>query len=114
MEALELAQKTIEAASDKQATDIVLLDARKVCDFADYFVICSGGSSRQLQSIYDEIEHVLKNKGAVPIHSEGTMDSGWMLLDYGAVIVHVFAETERDFYQLDKLWEEATPVVRIQ
>jgi ribosome-associated protein len=114
MEALELAQKTIEAASDKQASDIVILDARKVCSFADYFVICSGGNSRQLQSICDEVEHVLKREGVIPVHTEGTMDSGWMLLDYGDVIVHIFAGPERDFYQLDKLWEEATPVVRIQ
>ncbi len=114
MEALALAQKTIEAASDKQASDIVLLDARNVCSFADYFVICSGESARQLQSIHDEIEHALKEEGVRPVHFEGTTDSGWMLLDYGDVIVHIFAPEEREFYQLDKLWEEAKPVLRIQ
>ena len=114
MDALELAQKTVEIASDKQASDIVLLDARGICSFADYFVICSGNSARQLQSIYDEIEHVLKSVGVLPHHSEGTMDSGWLLLDYGDVIVHIFAPPERDFYKLDKLWDRATPLVRIQ
>lgn len=114
LEALALAQKTVEAASEKQASDIVLLDARGVCSFADYFVICNGDSARQLQSIYDEVEHVLKREGVLPHHFEGTMDSGWMLLDYGDVIVHIFAPTERDFYKLDKLWSEAKPVLRIQ
>ena len=114
MEALEVAKKTVEAAGDKQASDIVLLDARGVCSFADYFVICSGNSPRQLQSIYDEVEHILKKEGVLPHHYEGTMDSGWMLLDYGDVIVHIFAPVEREFYQLEKMWSEATPVVRIQ
>lgn len=114
MESLELAQKTIEAATDKQASDIVLLDARGVCSFADYFVICSGESSRQLQSIHDEIEGVLKKEGVRPAHLEGTMDSGWMLLDYGDVVVHIFSQAERDFYKLDKMWDEAKAVLRIQ
>ena len=114
MEALEVAQKTVEAASDKQASDIVLLDARKVCSFADYFVICSGDSSRQLQSIYDEVEHVLKREGVSLHHYEGTGDSGWMLLDYGDVIVHIFSPAEREYYKLDKMWSEAKPVLRVQ
>lgn len=91
-----------------------MLDTRRICSFADYFVICSGDSARQLESIHDEIEHVLKKEGVLPHHFEGTMDSGWMLLDYGDVIVHIFAPAEREFYQLDKLWSEAVPVVRIQ
>src|SRR3990172_11312747 len=109
MEALAVAQKTVEAACNKQASDIVLLDARGVCSFADYFVICSGDSARQLQSIYDEVEHVLKREGVLPHHFEGTMDSGWMLLDYGDVIVHIFATPERDFYKLDNMLSEAKP-----
>jgi ribosome-associated protein len=114
MESLALAQKTLEAASEKQASDIVLLDARGVCSFADYFVICSGESARQLQSIQDEIEHALKREGVRPAHVEGTADSGWMLLDYGDVIVHIFSPAEREFYQLDRFWDEAKPVLRIQ
>jgi ribosome-associated protein len=114
MDALELAQKTVEIASDKQASDIVLLDARGICSLADYFVICSGDSARQLKSIHDEVEHVLKREGVLPHHLEGAMDSGWLLLDYGDVIVHIFGRPEREFYQLDKLWGRATPLVRIQ
>jgi len=77
-------------------------------------VICSGESERQLRAIYDEIEHKLKEEGIKPHHREGTIDSGWMLLDFGDVIIHIFAPYERGYYQLDKLWREATTVVRIQ
>ncbi len=101
-------------AGDKQAQDIVLLDTRGICSFADYFVMCSAQSSRQIKAIYDEIVHSLKSEGILPHHREGMVDSGWLLLDYGDVIVHIFAPTERDYYQLDELWSQASPVVRIQ
>jgi ribosome-associated protein len=104
----------VEAATDKQAVDIALLDARGVCAFADYFVICSGDSERQLKTIHEEIEHILKREGILPHHREGTTDSGWFLLDFGDVIVHIFAPTEREYYQLDKLWGQTTPILRIQ
>jgi ribosome-associated protein len=104
----------VEAAADKQATDIVLLDARGVCSFADYFVICSGDSERQISAIYDEVGHRLKHEGILPHHYEGTVDSGWLLLDFGNIIVHIFAQFEREYYQLDKLWRQAVPVLRIQ
>ncbi|UCG10913.1 MAG: ribosome silencing factor [Dehalococcoidia bacterium] len=114
MEAIEVARKAVEAASDKQASDILLLDTRQVCGFADYFVICSGDSGRQIQAIYDEVGHSLKKSGIRPHHAEGALDSGWLLLDFGDVIVHIFALDERDYYQLDKLWSQAVPVLRVQ
>ena len=92
----------------------MLLDARAVCSFADYFVICAGDAERQIRAIYDEIAHSLKREGVLPHHHEGTVDSGWLLLDYGDVIVHIFGALEREYYQLDKLWNEAKPVLRIQ
>ena len=104
----------VEAASDKQAIEIVLLDTQDVCSFADYFVICSGDSPRQIDAIRDEIEHVLKKQGVLPHHHEGSTDSGWLLLDYGSIIIHIFAPVERDYYQLDKLWSQASTLVRIQ
>lgn len=104
----------VEVASDKQARDVVLLDARGVCGFADYFVICSGESERQIKAICEEIEHTLKKEGTAPHHHEGTIDSGWLLLDYGDVIVHILAPLERAYYELDKLWSQATAVVRMQ
>jgi len=92
----------------------VLLDTQGVCSFADYFVICSGDSERQMQAIYDEVGHTLKKEGILPHHREGTVNSGWLLLDFGNVIVHIFAPLEREYYQLDKLWSRATPIIRIQ
>lgn len=92
----------------------MLLDARGVCSFTDYFVICSGGAERQIRAIYEEIEHALKKAGVQPHHHEGTVDSGWLLLDYGDVIVHIFSTEEREHYQLDRLWNKVTTVLRIQ
>ena len=109
-----MARRAVGAASDKQASDIVLLDARAVCSFADFFVICAGDSERQTRTIYDEIAHSLKREGVLPHHHEGTIDSGWLLLDYGDVIVHIFGALEREYYRLDELWREAKPVLRIQ
>jgi ribosome-associated protein len=92
----------------------VLLDARGSCSFADYFVICSGESERQISAIYDEIWHRLKKEGILPHHYEGTVDSGWLLLDFGDIIVHIFSPFEREYYKLDELWSQAVPVLRIQ
>ncbi len=92
----------------------MLLDARGVCSFADYFMICSGESSKQIEAIRDEIGHVLKKEGILPHHYEGKVDSGWLLIDFSRVIVHVFAPWEREHYQLDQLWSQAIPIVRIQ
>lgn len=109
-----MARKAVEVASAKQAIDIVLLDTKRVCSFADYFVICSGDSERQIKTIYEEIGHILKEAGILPHHHEGTVDSGWLLIDFGDVIVHIFTLLEREHYQLDRLWEQASTVVRIQ
>lgn len=113
LEALEIARKSIDTAADKQATDIVMLDTREVCSFADYFVICTSETSRQTKAIADEIQLKLKKEGVLPLHLEGTADSGWFLLDYGDVIIHIFAPDEREYYQLDRLWDKAKTVVRI-
>ena len=85
-----------------------------MCSFADYFVICSGESEPQLKAIRDEIESSLKKEGVTTHHYEGTTESGWLLVDYGDVVIHVFSTPERENYQLEKLWSEARPVIRIQ
>jgi ribosome-associated protein len=90
-----------------------MLDMRDVCSFSDYFVISSGETDRQLKAIGEEIEKVLKGIGVTPKHREGTADSGWMLLDFGSVIVHVFSPDRREFYQLEDLWSQAKTVIRI-
>jgi len=94
--------------------DIALLDVQGVCSFADYLVICSGESNRQMKAIFDEVAHVLKREGIPPHHYEGDVESGWLLLDFGNVIVHVFSALEREYYRLDDLWSQAIPIIRIQ
>ena len=92
----------------------MLLDTHVVGGFADYFVLCTGDTARQIEAIREEIGHVLKREGVLPHHSEGTVESGWLLLDYGDVIVHIFAPPEREYYQLDNLWSQASTLVSIQ
>ena len=113
MESLELAHKVVDILSDKQAEDIVLLDSREVCSFADYFVISTGESTRQINALSAAVSEALKGEGRLPSHVEGTAESGWILLDYGDVIVHIFAPFERDYYQLDKFWETACTKIRV-
>jgi ribosome-associated protein len=103
-----------ELASEKQARNVAMLNVRASCSFADYFVICTGDTKRHIEAIWQGICEVLRAKGVVPLRNEGAPDSGWMLADFGSVIVHIFAPLEREYYQLDKLWDKATPVVRIQ
>jgi ribosome-associated protein len=91
-----------------------LLDVRDLCSFADYFVICAGESARQIGTISEEIVKALKKEGVLPHHREGDTDSGWLLLDYSDVIVHIFGAAEREYYNLDELWQEAKTVLRIQ
>jgi len=92
-----------------------LLDIHRVSLMADYFVICSGTSERQVRAIVDKIlEKVKKSAGITPLNVEGTPSSGWVLVDYGSVIVHIFAPSLREYYSLEKLWSEATMVVRVQ
>ena len=81
---------------------------------ADYFVICSGGSERQLGAVADGIIEKLRSEGVRPIGREGGSNSHWTLVDFGAVIVHVFAPPEREFYQLERHWSQAKTIVRVQ
>lgn len=111
---LDVARAAVEAAEDKKAADIVLLDVTGLTSIADYFVICSGGSERQLAAIAEGISERVEGLGVKPYAREGSALSHWLLVDLGSVIVHVFAPPERDFYQLERLWAEAKTVVRVQ
>ncbi len=111
---LDLARRIVELAEDKKAADIVLLDLAPLTTLADYFVICSGGSERQLDAIADGIVGSLRDERVKPIGREGTPASHWVLLDYGSVIVHIFTPPERDYYGLEKHWGEARTVLRVQ
>ena len=112
--ALDLARRIVELAEDKKAADIVLLDLGGLTTLADAFVICSGGSERQIDAIADGIVAGLRDEGVKPIGREGTPESHWVLLDYGSVIVHVFTPPERDYYSLERHWSAARTVLRVQ
>ena len=109
----EVARMAVEVASDKQAEDIVMLDIRELTAFADYFVIMSTESRRQLEALREDIVKALKDSGTSLYHSEGTAQAGWILLDYSNVIIHLFGTEEREYYRLDQLWSGAAQVVRI-
>lgn len=104
----------MDIASDKQASDIVILDIRNLTTFADYFVICSAASDRQVGAITSALRDELIETKIKPLHSEGAGQSGWVLMDYGDVIVHIFTPEERAYYGLEKLWSAAPAVLRIQ
>jgi ribosome-associated protein len=99
------------AAEDKKASDVTVLKLIGVTTFTDYFVICSANSSRQVQSISEEIEGSLRSKKVRPLHVEGRTNAEWVLMDYGTFIVHVFNEKSRQFYDLERLWRDAEKVV---
>lgn len=97
----------VAAAEDKKASEVTVLKLIEVTTFADYFVICSGNSARQVQAIADEIEESLRNQKVRPLHIEGYKNAEWVLMDYGPLIVHVFTEQARRFYDLERLWRDA-------
>lgn len=92
----------------------MLLDLRDVSLIADYFVICSSTSERQTKAITDDIVETLAREERIkPLQTEGTPDSGWVLLDYGSVVVHLFSPELREYYRLEKIWSQAVPVLHI-
>ncbi|MDQ2886129.1 MAG: ribosome silencing factor [Chloroflexota bacterium] len=110
----QMARAAADAASDKKASDVLLLDVREITTIADYFVICSGNNARQIQAIADAVDEALREQGARPFNREGVADTGWLLLDFGDIIVHIFGPTEREYYRIERLWSEAKTVVYLQ
>lgn len=110
----EVARAAVELASERQASDSVILDIRALASFADYFVITSALNARHLQALLEELDQGMKRLQAPLHHKEGTPESGWVLLDFGDVIVHLFLPEQRQRYGLEQLWQGAPAVVRIQ
>jgi ribosome-associated protein len=97
----------LKAAAEKKALEMVVLDLREVASFTDYFVITSGTNERQVQAISDEVFERLKKAGTPAARVEGRQTAEWILLDYGDLIVHIFDDKARRFYDLERLWREA-------
>ncbi len=97
----------IKAALGRKATNLVLLDIRELTSFADVFIICSGRSNRQVSAIAEHIKKDLKENGIQPLSIEGMTEGQWVLMDYGHILVHVFLEPVREFYDLEGFWSSA-------
>ncbi len=111
LETREIAVLAAEAAAEKKAEDIVVLDVAETLVITAYFVIATGRSDRQVRTIAEEVEDTLRERGGIkPIGREGQQEGRWILLDFGEVVVHVFQPDEREFYRLEKLWSDAPRV----
>lgn len=110
MNAKDLAIQAVKLMDAKKALDINMIDIRKVSTLGDYFVIATGTSNTHVKALADELEFRLKEEGAAPTHIEGYRSNSWILLDYGEVIIHVFTRESREFYDLDRLWQDGEKV----
>ena len=110
----ELALAIADVISDTPAANTLVLDVHLVSPLTDFFVICSGENERQLRAIQREVVEELSEAGHRPRRSEGTADGGWILVDFGDVVVHIFNAEQRTYYRLEELWSEAQTLLSIQ
>ena len=106
----EIAEAAVVALDSKKAQDIKLLKTESLTILADYFIICTATSTTQIKTLSDEVEKVLSEKGEPPIRREGYRSGGWVLVDFGSVIVHLFLKEIREFYSLERLWSDAKDI----
>lgn len=112
LETIELARHIVNVVEDNKAEDIVLLDLRPDVVIADFFVLCTGNSDRQIRALIEKVREDLKEKYKLIPHSvEGKAESGWMLIDYGEVVLHVFSANQRKYYDLEGMWRSVGSVL---
>ncbi|MCD6232065.1 ribosome silencing factor [Candidatus Aerophobetes bacterium] len=107
----EIAEEAIKIVKDKKGKDIILLDLKGISIIADYFIICGGESPVHMRSIAQEIEKKFKEKGIKLLNPQDFWDNVWILLDFGTVVIHIFSKEGREFYQLERLWADASKIV---
>ena len=113
LETVDLAKKIVDAALNRHASNILLLDLRESCNFTDYFVICNGESERQLKAICNEIDDLLSAEKVKIRRQQGEANSGWIIMDLGDIVVHIFSPEQREYYALEDVWEKAATIVKI-
>ena len=107
---LEMAELAVRTLDSKKADHIKMLQTRDVTVLADYFVLCTASSTTQLKTLSDEIDRVFSLQGEAPLRIEGVREGGWILVDYGCLVVHLFLDEMRKFYNLEHLWSDAPEV----
>lgn len=113
--ALELARTIVDSLDQHKAEDILLLDLQGICGFTDYFVVCTGGSERTLRALAEEVVRRLKkDERMLPRGQEGKAADGWILIDYGDVVAHLFSDERRSYYRLEDIWREGKVLLRVQ
>ncbi len=109
MEAFEILTLAANTLNDKKAMELAAVKIEDISDIADYFLICTATSNTHIRALADEVEEKLKQAGVEPNHIEGR-SSDWLLLDYGTVVVHIFGRNSREFYSLDRMWQDGEQV----
>jgi len=107
---LEIIKEVLEFLDDRKAEDMVTLDLRQHANIADYFVIVTGANKPHLKALYDGLQRMFKGAGFKGYQKNGVPDSGWMILEYNGIMVHIFEREFREFYDLEKLWKDAPRV----
>ncbi len=114
MDGLEIARTIVNALEEKKGEDILLMDLQGVAPFTDYFVICSGTSNRMLKALIHAAMDDVREKHRLKTRVEGTENDGWILADFGDVVLHIFSPLQRDYYNLEQLWSEGKVVLHLQ
>ena len=111
---MEVAHTIVDALEDKKGEDIILMDIHEIAVFAEYFVICSGTSDRMIQTLADSAVEIAKKEFSLRGRIEGLPQDGWMLVDFGDVILHIFSPSRRDYYRLEDLWSDGKVLLHLQ
>jgi ribosome-associated protein len=104
----------VESLEDKKGEDILLIDIKEIASFTDYFVICTGTSDRMLDALAKSVQDAMREKHQRKGRIEGQPHDGWLVVDFGSVVVHLFSRDQRDYYRLEELWQEGKVLVRVQ
>ena len=112
MTAKEMAYTAVEALEDKKANDVRIIDIEKISTLADYFIIAGGTNRNQVQAMADAVEEMLGKAGTEPKHIEGYGSANWILMDYGDIVIHIFDEENRLFYDLERIWRDGTGITK--
>jgi ribosome-associated protein len=115
LEPSEISRRIVDVLTDRQAEDVVMLEVSQIASFTDYFIIATALNGRHMGALLNAFDRDLANSGVKSLRTEGDANSGWVLVDFGAVIVHLFTPEDREFYKLEDLWSRAgVPAVRFQ